>query len=225
MHWSGNIVLILTITTSALSSNIQLLKDYAKWNHITVVSLISCERYKELVKIESIENLQSHGLWTNILDISTVVTSLTNLNSDRFFGRYSNAPGIVINLQCNHTKAFMAKVSELGLFHNERKWFMISESFDEAYNILNQQNINFDAEIHLVIPANPNFYDIYEVYNPSHIRGGLLNVTWNGYWNESIGWTTVNQTKIERRHDLNGITFPTVVPVKYETVAGGKQVE
>ncbi len=220
MHWSGSIVVILIVVTSALSNNIQLLKKYVESNHISFVLLISCGRDNELIKIESIEHLQRHGLWTNVWDISTATISWTNFNYDRFFSRYSNTLGVVMNLQCNHTNAFMEEMSKRGLFHNERKWFMISESLDETYNILRQQNINFDAEITLAVPAKRSFYDIYEVYNPSHVRGGRLNITWNGYWSEDVGWSTVNQTKIERRHDLNGITFQTVVPVKYDLVVG-----
>lgn len=207
-----NIFVILTILTSCLSYNNLSLKDYIKSNDINVVLLISCESDNERFTIKTIEDLQHRGLWTNVWDISTEVVS-TNFNYHRFFGRYSHPPCIVINLECNQTKAFLAEMSKRVFFHYERNWLMLSESLEQAFDILNQQNINFDAEIILTISAGQGYYDIYEVFNPSHSRGGRLNITRIGRWSEEIGWNIVKHTKIERRHDLSGITFPTVIPV------------
>lgn len=207
-----NIFVLSIIVTTVSSKTIQLLKDYIKLNDITVLLLVSCERDNELVTIESIDNLQHHGLWTNVLDISKDMVFPT-VDYHRFFGRYSHPPCVVLNLECNQTKAFMSEMSKRIYFHHERKWFMLSGSVAEAFEILNKENINFDAEVTLAIPAGNDFYDIYEVYNPSFKRGGQLNIVPMGRWSEENGWNTTKQTKIERRHDLNGIVFPTVIPV------------
>lgn len=212
MSWLGNIIVILTIATSTVSFNVSILQDYTKANDITVVLLISCEQDNELLKLKTVENLQYHGLWTSVWDISMEM-NLNDFDFHKFFGRYSNPPGVVINLECNQTKALMTEMSKRVFFHHERKWFMLSGSLEEAFDILNRENINFDAEINLAIPTEQDFYDIYEVYNPSYSRGGRLNITAVGRWSGEIGWDTVKQTKIERRHDLNGITFPTIIPV------------
>ncbi len=213
MHWLGSITVALTIIVKSSSFfNIRLVKDYTQVNGIAIVLLISCEMDSESIKIESISNLQHDGLWTNVWDIS-IGSDLNNFDYHKFFDRYSNPLGVVINLQCNQTKDFMREMSKRILFHHERKWLMISESLHEAFDILNQEHINFDAEIVVAIPLEDDFYDIYEVYNPSYSRGGWLNITLMGRWSVGDGWNQVNQTKIERRHDLNGITFPTVVPV------------
>lgn len=210
-----NIFVILTILTSGLSNNIPLLKDYIESNDdIKVVLFISCEKDNELFKIESIKELQHYGLWTNVWDISTEL-AFTDFNFYWFFGRYSHPPCIVINLECNQTRALMAEMSKRVFFHHERSYLMFSESVEKAFDILNQENVNFDAEILLAIPsAGQELYNIYEVFNPSYSRGGRLNIAPMGLWSQEIGWKqTVQQTKIERRHDLNGITFPTVIPV------------
>lgn len=210
----GNIFVFLTIVTSGFSNHFLLLKDYTEPNDISVVLLISCEKDNEFFTIKSIKELQHHGLWTNLWNISTEL-AFTDFDYHRFFGRYSHPPCIVINLECNQTKAFMAEMSKRVFFHHERSYLMFGGSVDEAFDILNQENINFDAEIILAIPAGQELFDIYEVFNPSYSRGGRLNIASIGCWSEEIGWKqTVKQTKIERRHDLNGITFPTVVPVK-----------
>lgn len=211
-----NIFIILTIVTTGSSTNIQLLKDYIDSNEIAVVLLVSCEKYDDLFTIKSIENLQHHGLWTNVLDISK---GIIDIDYHRFFGRYSRTPLVVLNLECNQTKAFMAEMSKRIFFHHERKWFMLSESLDEAFDILNKENVNFDAEIMLAIPVRQDLYDIYEVYNPSFKRGGRLNISFMGNWSLKFGWNVVKQTKNERRNDLNGITFPAVIPVIHTTRA------
>lgn len=207
-----NIFVLSIIVTTGSSKTIQLLEDYIKSNDIAVLLFVSCERDNELVTIESIENLQHDGLWTNVLDISKE-TVFTTVDYHRFFGRYSHPPCIILNLECNQTKAFMSEMSKRIFFHHERKWFMLSGSVAEAFDILNKENINFDAEVTLAIPSGEDFYDIYEVYNPSFRRGGRLHIVPMGSWSKEIGWNTTNLTKIERRHDLNGIAFPTVIPV------------
>lgn len=58
-------------------------------------------------------------------------------------------------------------------------------------------------------------YHIFEVFNPSFLRGGQLNITQIGYWNLRDGFSmSTPQTKIERRHDLKGIWFHTATAVK-----------
>lgn len=212
MTWFGVVLLTstLVVTTSGFSNNILLLKSYTKSNYMKVVLLISCERYDEIIQIDSIKDLHHNGLWINVWDISMILSSF---DYHKFFGRYNHPPCIVINLECNQTKAFMAEMSKRIFFHYERYWLMFSEGLDEAYAILNEENINFDAEIILAIPTQQNIYDIYEVFNPSHSRGGRLNIATFGVWSKDTGWNTISQTKIERRHDLNGIVFPSVMPV------------
>lgn len=207
-----NIFVILITLKCGLTHNI-LIKDYFISNHITTVLLISCESKNEINTIHTIENLQRYGIWINIWDIS-MESVLTNFDYHRFFVRFSNPPSIVINLECNQTTAFLAQMSKRVLFHSERKWLMLSGRLEDSLDILNKQNINFDAEINLVIPSVRQHYEIYEVFNPSYNRGGRLNITQVGNWSAEIGWNIqLKQTKIERRHDLNGITFPTVIPV------------
>lgn len=199
MSRSWSLIIFLTIT-SCSAHNIQLIKDYTKANDITVVLLVSCEGENNFFEIETTRKLQLHGLWTNIWDISSEV-DFFNFDFYQFFNRYSNSPGVVMNLGCNQTKALMTEMSNRTFFHRERKWLMLSESLDEAFGHLNQENINYDAEIMLAVPStveDDDHYDIFDVYNPSHRRGGRLNITLMGYWSNDFGWNEmVSQTKIE----------------------------
>lgn len=210
MSWWTNIIVIVTIIIpSGSSNNILLLKDYITSNDISVVLFVPCEKDNDLFKTE-LSSIKYHGLWTNVWDIRTDDVA----SNSKFFDRYSNPPCIVIDLRCNQTKPLLTEMSKRVFFHLQRKWLMWSESLEEVFDCLSEENINFDAEITVAIPSSQQgSYDIYEAYNPSYRRGGQLNIKTMGQWNEAIGWNVSNQTKIERRHNLNGIIFPTVVPV------------
>lgn len=55
-------------------------------------------------------------------------------------------------------------------------------------------------------------YSIHEVFNPSSKRGGKLNITQLGHWNNKDGFKiSLKQTKIERRRNLNGIALSSVI--------------
>ncbi len=60
-------------------------------------------------------------------------------------------------------------------------------------------------------------YQIFEVFNPSFVRGGKLNITQIGHWNRTAGYSLATwQTKIERRHDLKRLWFQTAIAVIYK---------
>lgn len=57
-------------------------------------------------------------------------------------------------------------------------------------------------------------YQINDVYNPSKVRGGRLNITTIGKWDTHSGIQISSvQSKIERRRNLGGLKFIAVVTV------------
>lgn len=210
-----HIFLNLGFATRHYSCNVFLIKDYLKTNYLTTMLLVSCGN--EPTSMETLRVL--HGNWINVWDISDA-SVLTDFNYDRFFGRYSQPHGVVVNLECNNTSSFMGQISKRILFHNERFWLMFHTDLENTFGILSQQNINVDAEIVLALPVDADYteelenYEIYEVFNPSSNRGGRLNITQLGNWNKNDGFNIpVKQTKIERRRDLRGIILPSVISV------------
>lgn len=213
-----HIVLIVGVAIRSYSCNIFLIKDYLRRNYLSTMLLVTCEKTNETNKIETI-NLQHIGIWTNVLDISDESIIASN-DYSFFFGRASHPPCVVIDLECNHTNAFMTEISKRLLFHNERNWLMITSNFRKAYATLSLQNINVDAEIVLAVPVKMNAnedvykYNIYEVFNPSSKHGGRLNISRLGYWSKNCGFDIPStQTKIERRRNLHGITVSSVISV------------
>lgn len=117
--------------------------------------------------------------------------------------------GVIFDLTCNETEDIFKGFSSDEYFNASYNWLMIAENYEESVDLLKQQNINLDAEITLAVPdTSTNAYKLFDIYNPSHKNGGTLNVTEKGYWNENKGFeVTLNQHKIYRRSNLNGITF------------------
>lgn len=115
--------------------------------------------------------------------------------------------GVIIDLTCHETEDVFGEISSGEHFNASYNWLMIAEDYEESIELLKQQNINLDAEITLAVTDNSTLM-LFDIYNPSHKNGGLLNVTEKGYWNEKEGFkVTLTQHKIYRRSNLNGITF------------------
>ena len=123
--------------------------------------------------------------------------------------------GIIFDVTCNRTEEVFQVFSENNFFNRSYFWIMQDDNFDHAYNLLSKQNINYDAEITLSIPAENNINNelmLYDVYNPSFKRGGKLNVTDKGKWSFDYGLNiTLTQNKIDRRSNLNGLVLHAVV--------------
>ncbi|CAO1397271.1 unnamed protein product [Diamesa serratosioi] len=117
--------------------------------------------------------------------------------------------GIIFDLNCNETEDVFKEISLGGYFNASYNWLMIAEDYDKSVELLKQQNINLDAEITLIVPENSsNSFMLFDIYNPCHKNGGVLNVTEKGYYNKNKGFNiTLTQHKIYRRSNLNGITF------------------
>lgn len=209
-------VVFWSIINCTYSQTDTLIKDYLNLNNLHAVLLISCKDQYNVNLIETIFTLQHHRFWINVLDISNQ-SSIDDFDYDNFFIRLSNTHCVVVDLDCNETNKFLEDISNRIMFHYERNWLIISSDFNKSFDILSQQNINIDSEVSLAIPepeTNRQNYDIYEVYNPSSKHGGQLNMTRLGYWNKSTGLIiAMNQTKIERRRDLQGITFSSIITV------------
>lgn len=211
------LVLCGSILVCINSQTATLIKDYLNGNNLNTALLITCDSQNNFNAMETLLTLQYHRIWISVWDISHE-SPIADYNYDQFFMRLSNTHCVVVDGDCNQTSSFMSEVSSRILFHYERHWLIFSSSFNESIDILGQQNINVDAEVSLAIPVertDHDNYDIYEVYNPSSKHKGRLNVTRSGYWSKRTGLNmSQNQTKIERRRNMQGITFSSVITVR-----------
>lgn len=153
----------------------------------------------------------------NLLRNDTKYMGAFDMNSDDFQQNSLNLImkidhrliGVIFDLTCNETEDILKDFSLGKYFNASYNWLMIAEDYEESVKLLKQQNINLDAEITLVVPDNStNSLMLFDIYNPCHKNGGILNVTEKGNWNENEGFkVTLTQHKIYRRSNLNGVTF------------------
>nr|QGW45453.1 ionotropic receptor 75c [Bradysia odoriphaga] len=211
--------MVCLLATTVTSTNVNLIKDYIKYVNVKTVLFITCERTTKL--LEMVTKLHSIDTYVNVWSISneSVTVASNASNFTQFFVRPKGSHAVIVDLDCEQIKFFLRQSSHEVLFHSERSWLMFSKSIGRSYGILGQENINLDADVTLVTRLNHNEYRISDVYNPSKIRGGRLNITTIGTWgrNRRLNMTT-EHLRIERQRDLGGltmlatITLPSPIP-------------
>lgn len=225
------VVVCLTLIKVS-TQNIHLIKDYLNYTHIKTALFATCDSTNELLKIV----LEFHNIntYANVWSIKNDSVAGT-LNNTQFFVRLEGRHVVVVDLNCEYVSSFLDLSSPKMLFHLERSWLMFSESLEQSYDILAELNINVDADVTLAIPLKDNKrvkvrnyellyaqigfsihreYQLSDVYNPSKLRGGHLNITTIGKWDRYRGiQLATQQTKIQRRHDLGGLQFYAVMTV------------
>jgi hypothetical protein len=152
-----------------------------------------------------IKKLQDRQIWTSFFDISKGIIHYRN-----FFAYKNYQIGIVYDLRCPQTENFLSISFQQQIFNASYNWLVFDESKKDAENALKPQNINWNTEITVAIEGNESdSFPLYDVYNPSFIRGGKLNVNLKGEWNGSLRDLKALATpnKIVSRSNFHGIRF------------------
>lgn len=86
-------------------------------------------------------------------------------------------------------------------------WLFRSSSLDESLKIINDTNFSVTSDFTIAVWKNGGF-NLYDIYNHCHYRGGLLNVTFAGTWSKT---TKINfilpRNKLERRWNFHKMTL------------------
>ncbi|KAG4075434.1 hypothetical protein HA402_015087 [Bradysia odoriphaga] len=155
--------------------------------------------------------------------LATTVTS-TNVNLIKDYIKYVNVKTVLF-ITCERTTKLLEMVTKLHSIDTYvNVWSISNESVTVASNASNfTQFFVRPKGSHAVIVdldcEQINEYRISDVYNPSKIRGGRLNITTIGTWgrNRRLNMTT-EHLRIERQRDLGGltmlatITLPSPIP-------------
>nr|QGW45452.1 ionotropic receptor 75b [Bradysia odoriphaga] len=185
-----------------------LISDYINANNLKICVLSSCNGNLELLNGFN----DKSDTWYSFTNIA-----VQSVEFDTLFARFSHQIGVVVDLSCSQTVEFLREISKRMFFHRERYWLMFSPDMNRTEDVLQQLNVNADAEITVAIPVEDSArknYRLYEAFNPSSTRGGLLNVTQIGTWTLIDGLNlALNKTKFENRRDFQGITFRGVVTI------------
>lgn len=149
----------------------------------------------------------------------------------RLFRPCNHRIGIVLDLECplRAVRSVLAAASQRIYFHHRYYWLMFASNEEQLHRLLEHENVNVDAEITAATPARldgdnsvdangaASGWDLWDVYNPSFVRGGRLNVTHLQRWDAT---TTVarlpidRMSKYESRRDFQGLKLKGVLTVR-----------
>lgn len=126
--------------------------------------------------------------------------------------------GIIFDVDCNKTENIFDEFSTQSYFNASYMWLMLSDDYDQSFELLSSQNINLDAEITLAVVNDGNATKLFDIYNPSARTNGELVVNAKGFWDESAGLNiTLTGSKLDQRRNLNGVVIHTgIVSFKVE---------
>lgn len=160
MKTKGSILCYVLACFSYISAtshiNIALIKDYLNYKRITTALFITCDSTNEI--LESLTELHTIDSYVNVLDIRNE-SVITALNYTQFFVRLEGSHTIIIDLDCEHINSILKQSSQRMLFHLERTWLIFTNG-NHSFDLLNNQNINIDADVTLVIPLENRLIQI-----------------------------------------------------------------
>lgn len=205
-----------------------LVHHHLRQHQLNVVLFLSCDQRSQF---ESVRLANQLNVWPSSLDICKRVYPSSDGHVDPLdespFHHASQRVGVVLDLQCPERclRPLLAAVSRQWLFHRRYVWLLFGKNVDDVGKWLDGENVNVDAEITAAtkrVPDNDKvvvdgYWDLWDVYNPSFVRGGRLNVTHLQSW-RSAGMsdpikTTISQSKHEKRRNLRGLQLRGVLTV------------
>lgn len=135
-----------SLSVSAINKN--LVKEFMKFHNIRICLLLTCDHSTKIV-----DKVITHESWMNVWDLSNE-SKLDESNFHIFFRRLASPLTVVIDLACNQSLSVLTEISLKKMFHYERYWLMFYDNYEQAYQILQHQFINMDAEIYLALPVD-----------------------------------------------------------------------
>lgn len=124
-----------------------LIDDYLKANDLKVCCILYCDNNVNAEWLKLFHRHMDSG-WYNFYDIED-----HSIKWEMFLMRLSHQIGIVIDLNCSTIDAFLREMSKRTYFHRERYWLMFSPDLNRTFEVLQKQNLNFDAEVSVAIPV------------------------------------------------------------------------
>lgn len=159
------ILALLGVTVSGKIFHKNLIKNYMDYYHLSSGYLFYCDEYKGLSKLNFnvslylTRTIPGSEDWFKDFKYDSYYFSFIDLNSNKFreidiidlLRLQNRIIAIFVDVECNVTETLFEDVSENNFFNRSYNWLMIGSDFDSAFEVLQSQNINIDAEITLAI--------------------------------------------------------------------------
>lgn len=211
MNNIGKFLVLLTVIQCCKSLHLQFAREYLDMNHLKICLKLTSD--DERANGYNDINLRNTNYWFSYYQLSK--GNLNSIDLINYFRYNSHQLAVIVDMKCKELNELFNIASKNELFNSSYHWILLGNNVPDAFSVLQNQNINIDSEINLLIPFENDSvgYVIYDVYNPSHSRGGKLNITFKGSWSPTTNIEIVlNQDKLERR-SMNGIQLKLGVAV------------
>ena len=83
-------------------------------------------------------------------------------------------------------------------------WLILGSNLNESLSLINDNSFGLSTDFVIAI-FEENHCTLYEIYNPCKLRGGTLQTTRLGFWNESNGLKILLKINKVRRWNLEGM--------------------
>lgn len=104
------------------------------------------------------------------------------------------------------------------MFDYSYNWLILGSNLNRSLQSLNDSVFSIVTDFVILLPNPGSGYILYDVYNHCKMRGGILNVTQLGTWQENGGLAiTLTDSKINRRRNYHGLRIKSagIVSVKF----------
>ncbi|OXU31793.1 hypothetical protein TSAR_009461, partial [Trichomalopsis sarcophagae] len=121
--------------------------------------------------------------------------------------------GIFLDLRCYtaaEAKYLLNKASSATvarLYGEQHYWLILGNNYSESISMLNDTEFGISTDLVVAIAEGANF-SLYDAFNLCKYRGGKLNITQLGTWNNITGFNiTLTQSKFRRRANFHGMNL------------------
>ncbi|KAJ8673009.1 hypothetical protein QAD02_004270 [Eretmocerus hayati] len=187
--------------TIAINYNI-FVTDYFIYRGASYVVGLSCNDAKG--DSELMKNFSQAGIYSSFdklrIDFEVVPILMT---------KYRRL-GVFLDLRCydsEFVQDLMEQATHVRLFGEQHYWLIIGTNLEDSVGSLNDTEFTMSTDFLIAIVTDVNVM-MYDVFNHCKYRGGLLNITRYGTWDDKNGLNvTLLQGKFSRRANLHGMNL------------------
>ncbi|EFN83418.1 hypothetical protein EAI_02237 [Harpegnathos saltator] len=212
---SGLVCSLHTFIVAVWAQSSFIIRDYFVHKNVTRVVGFSCGDVED--DLLTMKLLNAVGVSAAIKPAGFQLDVLRYLESDYTLG-------VFLDIRCpgQNISGIYDKGLEHRLFDHSYNWLILGTNLSYSVQSLNDSGFSIITDFVILVPDGESDYVLYDVYNHFKLRGGLLNITRLGTWNEKDGLSIIlTESKIIRRRNFHGIRIKAagIVLHRPETVS------
>ncbi|KAM0727802.1 Ionotropic receptor 75a [Formica fusca] len=208
MHLLG-IFLSQVFIIFAYAQTSVIIRDYFIYKKVTRVVGFSCGDVED--DFRTMKLLTDAGMSTAIKPAGFQINVLRYLDTTRTLG-------VFLDIRCpnQNVSGIFDKASAYRMFDYSYNWLILGSNMSHSLQSLNDSLFSIVTDFVILLPDTESGYILYDVYNHCKMRGGILNVTQLGTWQENDGLAIIlTDSKIIRRRDYHGLRIKSAGIVQH----------